>query len=84
MFERESRREKILEARNRELRLKMKTKSAQQVVTESEMELMEKDRKEGSATLFMDTHVVAAEKEFFNVIDTELKGPQPEVEGNVR
>lgn len=79
MFERESKREKILEARNRELRLKMKTKSAQQLGAESEAELKEKEASQIS--FGSDPEVVAAEAEFFRVIDVELKGFDPNAKG---
>lgn len=81
MFERESRREKILEARNREIRLKMKAKSAQQLATESEMEITRKKKVDLCST-GMDPQVEAAEADFFHVIDLEMKGTEPEVVGS--
>lgn len=79
MFERESKREKILEARNRELRLKLKTKSAQALTTESGTEIKEK---EPSVQMLSDPLVMQAEEDFFQVIHYELYGPDPEPEGN--
>ncbi|KAF5294468.1 hypothetical protein FQR65_LT01594 [Abscondita terminalis] len=74
MFEREAKREKILEARNREIRLKQKTKSAQGLPTESTTAI-DKDEKEDA--LNSDPLVIAAEEEFFEIVDAELKGIKP-------
>lgn len=65
MFERETRREKILEARNRELRLKHKVRSGTGVEDQKE--------KEPSEVAFIDSHVVAAETEFYQIIKQETK-----------
>lgn len=74
MFERESRREKILEVRNREIRLKMKTKTSQVALNEEE------DEKKSVEDLFADQHVQQAETEFYGVIKKETtpeEAPQP-------
>lgn len=63
IFERETRREKILEARHREMRLKEKSK------TEGKDE---EPREEVPATN-LEELVTKAEEEFFSVIFTELK-----------
>lgn len=83
MFERESRREKILEARNRELKLKLKTKSVAFIPTqlgeESELGEGETEEQLGEGELFLqDPMVVAATTEFHEVIDAETKVPEPE------
>ena len=69
VFERETRREKILEARNRELRLKLKTKSG--------TALEEVKEKELSEVTFVDPLVEAAEKEFFDIIKREKEKISP-------
>lgn len=72
MFERESHREKILEVRNREIRLKMKTKTSQTVIDE-EQELVEKSAED----LFKDQHVQHAEADFYEVIRKETAPEEP-------
>ncbi|KAF5286702.1 hypothetical protein FQA39_LY16185 [Lamprigera yunnana] len=72
MFERESKREKILEARNRELRLKLKTKSATAIPTGSAQHL-DKGAKPSQLSLGTDPAVKAAEEEFFQIIENEQK-----------
>lgn len=69
MFERESKREKILEARNREIRLKQKAKTSTLNV-EAETE----ERKAANIeALFSDNNVLQAESEFYSCIKTETK-----------
>ncbi|KAJ8972987.1 hypothetical protein NQ317_019018 [Molorchus minor] len=80
MFERESHREKILEARNRELRLKLK----------QEQEKGEEEDEEGHAdaeaemdeNVFTDHYVVQSEAEFYEIIQKEIakNNPTEEVE----
>ncbi|GJQ68712.1 hypothetical protein Trydic_g17247 [Trypoxylus dichotomus] len=80
MFERETRREKILEARNRELRLKHRVRSG--------TALDEQKEKEPSEVVFADSYVISAETEFFQIIKEATKstaeeeehhlGPEPE------
>lgn len=65
MFERETRREKILEARNRELRLKHRARSG--------TALEEQKEKEPSEVAFADSHVISAETEFYQMIKEETK-----------
>ncbi|CAH1987611.1 unnamed protein product [Acanthoscelides obtectus] len=80
MFERETRREKILEARNREIRLKLKTKAqadegagegAEGGEGTAEMEIAATD------ATFMDSFVVSAEREFYTAIEQELAKLKP-------
>ena len=68
MFERETRREKILEARHREMRLKEKGKA----------EGKDDDPREGEPALNLEELVTKAEEEFFDVIFTELKKREAE------
>ncbi|XP_057572243.1 dynein axonemal intermediate chain 2 isoform X2 [Hippopotamus amphibius kiboko] len=68
IFERETRREKILEARHREMRLKEKGKA----------EGKEDDLREEEPALKLENLVTKAEEEFFNVIFTELKRREAE------
>lgn len=68
MFERESRREKILEARNRELRLKQKTKQPQQAEVLDEEQIME-NLAEVSEHVFADNFVQQAEVEFYETFE---------------
>lgn len=79
MFERESKREKILEARNREIRLKLKVRSA--VLTPGPEETAAEDE-EGqeleSVDSFIDNNVKQAESDFHAVIAAELAEPLPE------
>lgn len=65
MFERETRREKILEARNRELRLKHRVRSS--TILDDQKE------KEPSEIAFVDSYVVSAETEFYQIIKEETK-----------
>ncbi|XP_044269333.1 dynein intermediate chain 3, ciliary [Tribolium madens] len=75
MFERESKREKILEARNREIRLKLKARSAQNVPEEG----LEEEGKPSAVDLFMDSSVVQAESDFYGVVEAEMADPVPEL-----
>ncbi|XP_064423465.1 dynein axonemal intermediate chain 2 [Latimeria chalumnae] len=70
MFERETRREKILEARYREMRLKERSKTE----PGKEEETKEPEPKEPTEDL-----IARAEKEFFEIIEAELKGKVPMV-----
>lgn len=63
IFERETRREKILEARHREMRLKEKTKT----------EGKDDELREEVPPINLEELVSQAEEEFFNIIFTELK-----------
>ncbi|XP_033895340.1 dynein axonemal intermediate chain 2-like [Acipenser ruthenus] len=71
MFERETKREKILEARHREMRLKERSRSEQG----KEEETKDVDTEESSEDL-----VARAEKEFFEVVEFELKKREREEE----
>lgn len=62
MFERETKREKILEARHREMRLKERSRSEQS----REEEMKETDGEENAEEL-----VARAEKDFFHIIESE-------------
>ncbi|KAB0792517.1 hypothetical protein PPYR_14476 [Photinus pyralis] len=66
MFERENKREKILEARNREIRLKMKTKSTQVIGVESVCHL--DNLQPFAVNIAKDPGVRTTEDEFFNTI----------------
>ncbi|XP_069701576.1 dynein intermediate chain 3, ciliary [Periplaneta americana] len=69
MFERESRREKILEARNREIRLRLRTKIAES----SHKDLVYVEREPSSKpTLLKNPAVEAAEKNFFTLVEQEM------------
>ncbi|CAH0546097.1 unnamed protein product [Brassicogethes aeneus] len=72
MFERENRREKILEARFRELRLKQK--KSEMRMDASEAQLAE------DPSEFVDKYVTQAEAEFKMIIDRETKPPEEEEE----
>ncbi|XP_076264362.1 dynein, axonemal, intermediate chain 2 [Rhynchophorus ferrugineus] len=76
MFERESRREKILEARNRELRLKQKTKQPQQAEVLDEEQIME-NIAQVSEHVFADNLVQQAEIEFYETFEKEKQASQP-------
>ncbi|KAK9877826.1 hypothetical protein WA026_020059 [Henosepilachna vigintioctopunctata] len=84
MFEREAKREKILEARNREIRLKAKTKVSGPG-HEEEPEKVEHegiDEEEVEKDPYKDEFIQAAEDDFFNIINKELQKdlPLPEEE----
>nr|XP_045744490.1 dynein axonemal intermediate chain 2 [Mirounga angustirostris] len=68
IFERETRREKILEARHREMRLKEKGK----------VEGKDDDQREEETTLNLEELVTKAEEEFFDIIFAELKKKEAE------
>ncbi|XP_032769180.1 dynein intermediate chain 2, axonemal isoform X2 [Rattus rattus] len=68
IFERETRREKILEARHREMRLKEKGKA----------EARDDDQREEETALDLNELVSKAEEEFFEVIFAELKRKEAE------
>ncbi|XP_037666009.1 dynein intermediate chain 2, axonemal isoform X3 [Choloepus didactylus] len=68
MFERETRREKLLEARHREMRLKEKGKAEGQ----------EEDSKGGEPAVNLEELLRAAEQEFFDVIFAELRKREAE------
>lgn len=63
IFERETRREKILEARHREMRLKEKGKS----------DVKDEELREEETAVDLEELVGKAEEEFFDVIFSELK-----------
>ncbi|KAM5216554.1 dynein axonemal intermediate chain 2 isoform 2-T4 [Hipposideros larvatus] len=63
IFERETRREKILEARHREMRLKEKSKT----------EGKDDELREEASSVNLEELVSKVEEEFFNIIFTELK-----------
>ncbi|XP_078510369.1 dynein axonemal intermediate chain 2 isoform X5 [Lissotriton helveticus] len=69
MFERETKREKILEARHREMRLKERSKSEQG----KDDEKPEEDVEDNSDEL-----VAEAEKEFFELLNSEMKKTEEE------
>ncbi|XP_043925562.1 dynein axonemal intermediate chain 2-like, partial [Protopterus annectens] len=64
MFEREAKREKILEARHREMRLKERSKSEQG---------KEEDVKEPESEIISEDLIAQAEKDFFEIIEAERK-----------
>jgi dynein intermediate chain 2 len=68
MFERETRREKILEARHREMRLKEKGKA----------EGKDEDQRDELLAVDLNELVTTAEEEFFSVIFSELKRKEAE------
>lgn len=64
MFERETKREKILEARHREMRLKERSRSEQSKDEES---------KDGDGEESAEDLVTRAEKEFYEMVEAEMK-----------
>ncbi|KAG9473519.1 hypothetical protein GDO78_004035 [Eleutherodactylus coqui] len=70
MFERETKREKILEARHREMRLKERSKAEPG---------KEEDTKDDKAEESMEELIAKAEKEFFEIIEAERKRREQEV-----
>ncbi|XP_023418650.1 dynein axonemal intermediate chain 2 isoform X3 [Cavia porcellus] len=68
MFERETRREKILEARQKEMRLKEKGKA----------EGKDDDQRDEELATNLEEMVAQAEKEFFDIVFTELKKKEVE------
>lgn len=77
MFEREGKREKILEVRNRELRLKLKAKASSHAVIGEEQAEQEVEQPD---EVFIDKTVMAAEAEFYEVIRSLTKSEEPEEE----
>lgn len=80
MFERETKREKILEARNREIRLKQKAKSSHMIVNAEGEEVEEALSAEETMDInafFLDKEVLAAEKDFHQVIELEMRLEEP-------
>ncbi len=69
MFERETKREKILEARHREMRLKERSRSEQS----REDEGKDADGEESAEEL-----LARAEREFFNIMEAEKKKEEKE------
>ncbi|ENN71438.1 hypothetical protein D910_09902 [Dendroctonus ponderosae] len=76
MFERESRREKILEARNREIRLKQKSKQPQQNEPIDDEQIQE-NLPALSDQVFSDNMVKQAEADFYGVFEKEKKAAEP-------
>lgn len=64
MFERETKREKILEARQREIRLKERSRSQQS----REEETVQDDSKENHDQL-----IARAEKEFYSAVEADIR-----------
>ncbi|KAG7491373.1 hypothetical protein MATL_G00002990 [Megalops atlanticus] len=73
MFERETKREKILEARHREMRLKERSRSEQS---------KEEEGKEVHGEESAEDLIAQAEKEFFDTVEAELKKREKEEEKN--
>lgn len=68
MLERESRRERILEARNREIRLRQRTKMAESLHRDiSGKETI------NTPSIILDSAVKNAEKDFFTIIELVIK-----------
>nr|XP_023025505.1 dynein intermediate chain 2, axonemal [Leptinotarsa decemlineata] len=78
MFERESRREKILEARNREMRLKQKTK--QSVAAFVDEDASRGDVTEAAEATFADNFVKQSEADFYQKIEAEVAASKPKQE----
>lgn len=80
MFEREAKREKILEARNREIRLKAKVRSSAHLI-EDDAEKAGGEIKEGEEEAekdpYKDEYVNAAEEDFYKIINKELQKDMP-------
>ena len=74
MFERETKREKILEARQRELRLKERSRSEQSKDEDAGAS------REGDGEETPEEMIARAEAEFFEVIDAELRKKEKEEE----
>ncbi|PNF32876.1 hypothetical protein B7P43_G01870 [Cryptotermes secundus] len=77
MLDREGRREKILEARNREIRLRQRTK----IADNSHRDILERETL-NKPSLISDPAVQNAEKEFFTVIEMELAALKAETEAS--
>lgn len=69
MFERETKREKILEARHREMRLKERSRSEQSKHEET---------KDGEGEESVEDLVARAEKEFYEILEAEMKKREKE------
>ncbi|XP_060520250.1 dynein axonemal intermediate chain 2 isoform X2 [Cylas formicarius] len=82
MFERESRREKILEARGRELRLKQKTKQPQQTDVLDE-EQTDENMEAVAEVVFGDSLVRHAESDFYETFEREKKAAEPPEEKEI-
>lgn len=76
MFDRENRREKILEARNREIRLKQKTARQPEPGEEGEGEGVAETEETGE-DVFVDNYVKQAETEFYQYIKAATAPPKP-------
>ncbi|KDR14924.1 dynein intermediate chain 3, ciliary isoform X2 [Zootermopsis nevadensis] len=77
MLERESRRERILEARNREIRLRQRTKMAESLHRDiSGKETI------NTPSIILDSAVKNAEKDFFTIIELELAAIQAAAEAH--
>ncbi|XP_065164479.1 dynein intermediate chain 3, ciliary isoform X2 [Atheta coriaria] len=76
MFERENRREKILEARNRELRLKQKV-GGSAILGTSRMML---DKYSDETDFFDDIYIKSAEIDFYAYVDKMTKKDEPDEE----
>lgn len=74
MFEREGKREKILEVRNREIRLKLKAKASNYQM------VVEQKAKDEERAVFADKVVQVAETEFFDVIRKQMEKGMPKEE----
>lgn len=75
MFERETKREKILEARHREMRLKERSRSEQS---------KDEDTKEGDGEESIEELATRTEAEFYEIVEAELKKRAKEHEKKVR
>uniref|UniRef100_A0A4W5QMM0 Dynein, axonemal, intermediate chain 2b n=1 Tax=Hucho hucho TaxID=62062 RepID=A0A4W5QMM0_9TELE len=75
MFERETKREKILEARHREMRLKERSRSEQS---------KDEDTKEGDGEESVEELATRTEAEFYEIVEAELKKRAKEQEKKVR
>ena len=76
MFERETKREKILEARQREMRLKERSRSEQS----KDEDAGAAAAREGDGEESPEEMIARAEAEFFEVIDAELRRKEKEGE----
>uniref|UniRef100_UPI003AAB5D2A dynein axonemal intermediate chain 2-like n=1 Tax=Centroberyx gerrardi TaxID=166262 RepID=UPI003AAB5D2A len=77
MFERETRREKILEARRQEKRLK---ELSQSELSQSEQSQDDDNNKEGDGQLSSEELKAHAEAQFFHILDSEIKKREEEEE----
>lgn len=83
MFEREGRREKILEARNREIKLKLalEAKASATAVKEEVPEELDEEGLDAGTLFLQDPAIVAATEEFNAIIYTETRGHELVEEG---